>query len=91
MKRRTLRIGGRAINVLTQAQGVNDLSRIYLTAKQDGADFNLAYIGSDFNYPHEKEFDTEYMKQLFEYTYILSAKGYPWHKFPPGEASVMRE
>ena len=91
MKRRTLRIGGRAINVLTQAQGVNDLSRIYMTAKQDGADFNLAYIDSDFKYPHEKDFDTDYMKRLFEYSHALGAKGYPWHKVPPSEASPARE
>ena len=91
MKRRTLRIGGRAINVLTQAQGVNDLSRIYMTAKQDGADFNLAYIDSDFKYPHEKDFDTDYMKRLFEYSHALGAKGYPWHKVPPSEAPSRRE
>ncbi len=90
-KRRTLRIGGRAIDVLTQAQGINDLSRIYLTAKQDGADFNLAYIDSDFEYPHEKDFDTEYMKRLFEYSYALGAKGYPWHKVPPSEAPPRRK
>jgi len=91
MKRRTLRIGGRAINVLTQSQGVNDLSRIYLTAKQDGADFNLAYIGSDFKHPHEKDFDTDYMKRLFEHSYTLGARGYPWHKVPPSDASPTRK
>jgi len=90
-KRRTLRIGGRAISVLTQAQGINDLSRIYLTAKQDGADFNLAYVGSDFEHPHEEEFDTDYMKRLFEYSYTLGAKGYPWHKVPPSEAQLRHE
>ena len=87
-KRRTLGIGGRALSVLIQMQGVNDLSRIYLTAKQDGADFNLAYIRSDFAYPHNQEFETHYMKQLFEYSYKLAAKGYPWRKAPPGETSL---
>ena len=91
MKRRTLRIGGRAISVLTQAQGINDVSRIYLTAKRDGADFNLAYIDSDFSYPHEEEFDTQYMNQLFEHAYELAVKGYPWHKMPPSETSLTRE
>ncbi len=88
IKRRTLSIGGRAISVLIQTQGVSDLTRIYLTARQDGADFNLAYIGSDFNYPHNEQFDTAYMKQLYEYAYKLSTKGYPWHKVPPGEATL---
>lgn len=91
MQRRTLRIGQRAISVLTQAQGINDVSRIYLTAKRDGADFKLAYIDSDFDYPHEKDFDTGYMKRLFEHSYKLGAKGYPWHEVPPGEASTPPE
>ena len=52
------------------------MDRIYRTAQQDGADFNLAYIGSDFIYPHNENFDTEYMKRLFDYAYRLSANGY---------------
>jgi hypothetical protein len=87
-ERHTLSIGGRAISALIQAQGINDLQRIYQTARQDGVDFNLAYIGSDFNYPHNENFDPEYMKRLFDYAYQLSAKGYPWHKAPPGEVTL---
>jgi hypothetical protein len=90
VKRRTLNIGGRAISVLIQTQGISDLARIYDTAQQDGADFNLAYIGSDFSDVHNEEFDTAYMKRLFDYAYQLSVKGYPWHKAPPGEASPER-
>ena len=86
-RRRTLSIGGRAISALIQTQGINDVDRIYRAAQQDGVDFNLAYIGSDFSYPHNENFDTEYMKRLFDYAYRLSANGYPWHKTPPGEAA----
>ena len=86
-RRRTLSIGGRAIDALVQMQGTNDLYRIYQTARHDKADFNLAYIGSDFDYPHAEDFDTAYMKQLYGYAYALSAKGYPWKKAPPGETS----
>jgi hypothetical protein len=28
------------------------------------------------------------MKLLYEYAYKLSTKGYPWHKVPPGEATL---
>ena len=87
-KRRTLAIGGRAISTLTQTQGSNDVDRIYRAAQQDGVDFNLAYIGSDFSYPHDENFDPEYMKRLFDYAYRLSANGYPWHKTPPGDAAL---
>ncbi|MHC8401084.1 patatin-like phospholipase family protein [Pseudomonas sp. MDT1-17] len=81
-KRRTLSIGGRAISTLIQTQGISDLDRIYRIAQQDGADFNLAYIGSDFNIARNHKFDGEYMKRLFDYAFQLSAKGYPWHKSP---------
>jgi hypothetical protein len=84
-KRRTLSIGGRAISALIQTQGISDLDRIYRLAQQDGADFNLAYIGSDFYFPRNQKFDGEYMKRLFDYAFQLSAKGYPWHKSPPSE------
>jgi predicted acylesterase/phospholipase RssA len=90
-ERHTLSIGGRAISALIQTQGISDLQRIYLTAQRDGVDFNLAYIGPDFNYPHKKTFDPEYMKRLFDYAYERSAKGYSWHKEPPGEAVENRD
>jgi hypothetical protein len=87
-ERHTLSIGARAISALVQTQGISDLQRIYQTARRDGVDFNLAYIGSDFSYPHKETFDPEYMKRLFDYAYRLSVKGYPWHKAPPGEATL---
>lgn len=87
-ERHTLNIGGRAISALIQIQGISDLQWIYQTARQDGLDFSLAYIGSDFNHPHNEKFDPEYMKRLFDYAYQLIAKGYPWHKAPPGEAPL---
>jgi len=90
-ERHTLDIGARAISALIQTQGINDLYRIYQTAKRDGVDFNLAYIGSDFNYPQHAKFDPEYMKRLFDHAYQLSVKGYPWHKEPPGEATPVRD
>ena len=90
VKRRTLSIGTRAISALIQTQGISDLDRIYDTAQQDGADFNLACIGSDFSDVHNEEFNTAYMKRLFDYAYQLSVKGYPWHKAPPGVATAER-
>jgi hypothetical protein len=83
-ERHTVSIGERAIDALIQTQGINDLQRIYQTAQRDGVDFNLAYIGSDFNHPHKETFDPEYMQRLFDYAYGLSIKGYPWRKAPPG-------
>ena len=84
-KRRTLNIGGRAISTLIQTQGISDLERIYRMAQQDGADFNLAFIGADFDVTHERKFDGENLKRLFDYSFQLSAKGYPWHRTLPSQ------
>src|SRR5688572_4208145 len=84
-KRRTLEIGNRAIRTLVQAQGIGDVDRIYATALEDGADFNLAYISPDFSYPRTEEFDNAFMKQLFDYAYALGVSGKAWHKAPPRE------
>jgi hypothetical protein len=82
--RRTLTIAGRAISSLIQMQGIGDLYRLYLTAQQDGLDYNLAYVPSSFNVPKKEDFDTAFMRQLFDVGYSMAAKGYPWQKTPPG-------
>jgi predicted acylesterase/phospholipase RssA len=87
VERKTMTIAGRAISSLIQTQGIGDLDRIYLITKRDEADFNLAYIPATFNAPHKEDFDTEYMRQLFALGYEMAAKGYQWHKAPPGFAT----
>jgi hypothetical protein len=84
VERSTMNIAGRAINSLIHSQGVGDLYRIYLTTQRDGLDFNLAYIGADFNAPHKEEFDNAYMRALFDYGFQHARNGYPWQKTPPG-------
>ena len=66
VERRTLNIATRAIGSLTRTQGVGDLYRIYATTQRDGIDFNLTYIPPTFNTPHNEEFDTAYMRSLFD-------------------------
>src|SRR5262249_17307205 len=84
--RRQMSIAGRAISSLIQTQGVGDLYRIYLTAKRDNVDFNLAYIPKTFTRTLQEPFETAYMKELFDLGYNLAVKGYPWAKSPPGFA-----
>ncbi|HXJ77384.1 MAG TPA: patatin-like phospholipase family protein [Candidatus Methylomirabilis sp.] len=85
IERRTISIAGRAIESLIHTQGLGDLYRIYVTAQREGFDFNLAYIGPDFTFKDkEEDFDTLYMKALFDYGYNLGREGYPWKKSPPG-------
>lgn len=84
VERRTLSIAGRAISSLIQTQGVGDLYKIYATAQRDGVGYNLAYIPASFHAPHKEDFDTEYMRKLFQTGYDLAVKGYHWEKQPPG-------
>lgn len=88
--RRTLAIGGRAINALVQAEGVGDVRRIYRIARQDHADFNLAYIAPDFALVQHGMFETAYMRGLYDYGYRLARDGAVWHKAPPGEVEPAR-
>jgi hypothetical protein len=84
VSRSTFSIAGRAIDSMIQTQGVGDLYRIYLTAKRDGFDFNLAFIPKTFTRKLKEPFETAYMNDLFKVGYDLAAKGYPWAKAPAG-------
>ena len=77
-------IAGRAISSLIHTQGIGDLYRIFLTARDENVDYNLAFVGADFNAEHKEEFDTEFMRALFQYGHQAGRKGYDWHKQPPG-------
>ena len=83
-ERDTLSIMGRAVAQLIQSQGYGDLYRIYQTTQRDHVEFNLAYIGADFKFPHAREFDRAYMNALYQYSYQLGKAGYPWAHTPPG-------
>jgi predicted acylesterase/phospholipase RssA len=83
-ERRTLSIATRAISSLTRTQGVGDLYRIYATTQRDGIDFNLTYIPPTFKTPHNEEFDTAYMRALYDVGQQAAKSGHQWQKYPPG-------
>ena len=84
VERQTLSIVGRSVATLIHSQGIGDLYRMYLQTEKDGVDYNLAFIPPDFTAVHKEEFDTEFMRQLFDHAYQMSQKGYPWQQYPPG-------
>jgi hypothetical protein len=90
-QRGTLSIISRAISSLIQTQGIGDLYRIYHTTQLDGVNFNLTFIGPDFNFPRKTEFDTEYMRALFQYGYARGIEGKEWQRYPPGYKSSYTE
>jgi hypothetical protein len=81
--RHLLSIAGRAISTMIHCSGYNDVVRIYFTSRRDGVDYNLAYIGSDFDFPHKESFDRDFMRALFEYGHDMIREGTVWHKAPP--------
>jgi hypothetical protein len=84
VERQTMDIAARAISALIQSQGIGDLYEAYVVTRRDGVDYNLAYIPESFDAPHNEDFDTEYMRQLFDLGYEMAVDGYPWQKSPPG-------
>jgi hypothetical protein len=71
----TFAIAREALSTMIASSGVNDTYRMYLLAKRDGVDFNLASIGDDFDVPHADAFCLRIKK---------GRAGYPWQKAPPG-------
>jgi len=84
VERKTLSIAGRAISALIHSQGLGDLDRMFMTARRDRMDFNLAHIPKDFDVVPKEPFDQEYMRRLFDVGFESAQAGYPWSKTPPG-------
>jgi predicted patatin/cPLA2 family phospholipase len=90
--RRTLPIAFRAITTLIQYQGMGDLYTIFAICQRDRVEYNLAYIPPTFDAPHKTDFDTAYMRSLFEVGQRMAVKGEDWwYKHPPVLLSGLSE
>ncbi|MDZ7651756.1 MAG: patatin-like phospholipase family protein [Burkholderiaceae bacterium] len=78
IERRLVPIMSRSVSSLIRTQGIGDMAIIYLVARRDGVDFNLAHVPDDFSAEPEETFDREYMRKLFAIGYDAALKGYPW-------------
>ena len=85
--RRTLGIGERAMQTLTRVEASTDVDRIFAALQQQSIDFNLAYIDSDFQVAHPRDFDESYMRALFVYGQQLGSRDDRWHDTPPQSQS----
>lgn len=83
VKAKTLSIAGRAVSSLIKSQGVGDLYELFVFAKRNGIDYNLAYIPGDFPDTSTQAFDPVYMGKLFDLGFQLAQSGYLWKKVPP--------
>ena len=83
VKAKTLSIAGRAVSSLIKSQGVGDLYELYVFAKRNNIDYNLAYIPGDFLDTSTQAFDPVYMGKLYDLGFQMAQAGYPWKKTPP--------
>jgi Patatin-like phospholipase len=81
--RRTLSIGERTMQTLTRVEASTDVDRLFAALQPQGIDFNLAYIDSDFQVAHPRDFDQAYMRALYDYGQRLGSRDDPWHNMPP--------
>lgn len=88
VERRTFGIAARAISTMIFTSGFNDVLRLYNRAVADGVDFNLAFIGADFDKPLPGPFDQEFMRALYAYGLAQGRAGGGWMKRPPLGAAV---
>ena len=83
VKAKTLSIAGRAVSSLIKSQGVGDVYELYVFAKRNGIDYNLAYIPGDFVDTSTQAFDPVYMGKLYDLGFQMAQAGYPRKKVPP--------
>ncbi len=79
-----LDIAGRSISTLIKQQTEGDLIKLYLRAKENEIDYNMASIPVDFSAKSSEPFDKAYMSTLYELGFKLGQEGYGWQKKPPG-------
>ena len=82
--RNTMKIADRAIATLIQSQGLSDLYTLYVIARRDGIDYNVAYIPGSFTDRLDAPFDQGYMRRLYAVGREAMLKGSPWLGVPPG-------
>ena len=68
-----------ALAALGRAHAAGDLFRLYLLAKREGGDFNLAAIPESFSQRPAEPFEPRYMRALFQ----VGLTHQQWLKEPP--------
>ncbi len=74
-------IAQNSLAAMNKSHLAGDLFRLYLLAKREGADFNLAAIPCGFARKSLEPFDPSYMRALFETA--VAQRGNRWKKEPP--------
>ena len=83
---RLIPLAKRSIDSLIRTQGIGDLYRLYVTAKENDFDYFLAHVPNDFQVETTELFDPDYMRPLFHLGYEQGRRGGCWYSLPPGMA-----
>ena len=83
VKPTAITIAARSITTLTKSQSYGDIYRIWRTAVESGADFNLTAVPAEFQGKAKQAFDPEYQKALYKVGFRMGRSGVHWAKLPP--------
>jgi predicted patatin/cPLA2 family phospholipase len=79
----SLQVPGRALWTLVKTERRNSVRSAYEFARRNGFKFNLAYVHKGISDRGSTEFDTGYMRSLYEYGFELARSGQAWRSSPP--------
>lgn len=71
-------IAGASFSTLITWQSYGDLYRFFMIAKRGAINLHTTFIPYEFNEPRKGEFDTRYMRKLFDRGYKAGATGAAW-------------
>lgn len=77
-------IAGRSLSTLIRQQTEGDLLKLYVSAKRNNIDFNMAVVPYQFDFEAKEAFDKDYMQALYKLGFQTAVQGYQWRKTPPG-------
>ena len=80
----TTSIAQRALFTLMKQQAISDLYKLYVEARNNGINYNMAYVPPSFTMKSQEPFDKTYMTALFGVARNLAREGYQWATTPPG-------
>jgi hypothetical protein len=68
----------RSVSTLIKSQGEGDLAKLYVVARENDFDYQVAYIPDSFGLESKEAFDRDYMRELFRLGYELANDGRAW-------------
>lgn len=76
--RRLPAVASRSVSTLIKSQGLGDLAKLYVVARENDFDYKVAYIPDSFVSESTEAFDRDYMRELFRLGYDLANEGRAW-------------